>query len=62
LEALILTAFVSVVLVLGAILFFCWNVRQRSHEHSERLALLPLADDFQPPAEPDFSERKPHGD
>lgn len=41
-EALILTVFVSVVLVLSSIVFFGWNVRQRTHEHSERLALLPL--------------------
>lgn len=49
-EVLILTVFVSVVLVLSSILFFGWNVRQRSHEHSERLSLLPLQDEQTQPA------------
>lgn len=44
-EVLILTVFVSVVLVLASILFFGWNVRMRSHEHSDRLSLLPLQDE-----------------
>lgn len=47
-EVLILTVFVSVVLVVGAVLFFAWNVRQRAHEHIEQLSLLPLEDDSQP--------------
>lgn len=42
-EVLILTVFVSVVLVSGAVLFFLWTLHQRSHEHGDRLALLPLA-------------------
>ena len=44
-EVLELTVFASVVLGLAAVLFFAWNVRSRSHEHSEHLALLPLAND-----------------
>ena len=44
-EVLELTVFASVVLGLAAVLFFAWNVRSRSHEHSEHLALLPLASD-----------------
>ena len=46
-EVLELTVFASVVLGLAAVLFFAWNVRSRSHEHSEHLALLPLASDEQ---------------
>ena len=44
-EVLELTVFASVVLGLAAVLFFAWNVRSRSHEHTEHLALLPLAND-----------------
>ncbi|MFW5876008.1 MAG: cbb3-type cytochrome oxidase assembly protein CcoS [Myxococcota bacterium] len=41
-EVLILLIFVSSVLVTGAVAFFAWNVRQGTHEHADRLALLPL--------------------
>jgi hypothetical protein len=44
-EALNLTLFASVVLAFSAVVFFAWNVRSKSHEHTEHLALLPLADD-----------------
>lgn len=44
-EALILTVFVSLVLVTGSVLFFAWNVRQRAHEHIDQLSLLPLEED-----------------
>lgn len=44
-EVLILTVFASVVLGLAAVLFFAWNVRSGSHEHTEHLALLPLDSD-----------------
>lgn len=40
-----LTVFASLVLGLAAVLFFAWNVRARSHEHTEHLALLPLDSD-----------------
>jgi cbb3-type cytochrome oxidase maturation protein len=46
-EALMLTVFVSISLVAAGLLFFAWNVHAGSHEHSERLALLPLEDDAQ---------------
>jgi hypothetical protein len=42
-DVLILTVFASVVLGFGSVLFFAWNVRHRSHEYNEHLALLPLA-------------------
>jgi len=47
-EVLILTVFASVVLGAAAVLFFAWNVRERTHEHSEQLSLLPLASDERP--------------
>jgi nitrogen fixation-related uncharacterized protein len=51
-EVLILTVFVSVVLVAGGVLFFAWNVRQRAHEHIDQLSLLPLEEDSQPTPKP----------
>jgi hypothetical protein len=48
-----LTVFASLVLGLAAVLFFAWNVRARSHEHTEHLALLPLERD-----EPERSRSK----
>lgn len=50
-DVLILTVFVSLMLVLAAVLFFGWNVRNRSHEHAERLVLLPLQDEATTPRE-----------
>ena len=44
-DVLILTAFVSIVLVVAGLLFFAWNLRQGSHEHNDRLVLLPFADE-----------------
>jgi len=41
-EVLILTVFVSVALVIGELVFFAWNVRQGTHDHTDRLTLLPL--------------------
>ncbi len=44
-NVLLLTLFVSLALVLGAGLLFGFLYRERTHEHADRLALLPLADD-----------------
>lgn len=44
-NALFLTLFVSLMLVLGSGLLFGFLYRQRTHEHADRLALLPLVDD-----------------
>lgn len=44
-NALLLTLFVSLVLVIGSALLFGFLYRQRTHEHADRLALLPLEDD-----------------
>ena len=47
-DILILTAFVSLVLVFVGLWFFVWNHRQGTHEHGDRLVLLPLAEDSEP--------------
>lgn len=44
-EVLILQAFVSLLLVGGALLLFAVSWRQRDHEHADRLALLPAEED-----------------
>ena len=45
-EALIITIFVSMVLVFLALVFFAHCVRQGDFEHGDRLSLLPLEDEF----------------
>jgi hypothetical protein len=42
---LTLQIFVSLVLVLGSLVLFAVSVRNRDHEHADRLSLLPMADD-----------------
>jgi hypothetical protein len=44
-EVLVLQVFVSLLLVAGSLLLFGHSVRQRTHEHSDRLALAPLDDE-----------------
>jgi len=41
-EVLVLQIFVSLMLVMGSLLLFAFSAKQRDHEHSTRLALLPL--------------------
>ena len=48
-DVLILQVFVSLMLVIGSLLLFLYSVRQRDHEHADRLALFPIAlDDAKP--------------
>lgn len=44
-NAIFLTLFVSLILVIGSGLFFGFLFRQGTHQHADRLALLPLTDD-----------------
>lgn len=44
-EILILQVFVSLLLVLGSVILFAFTCRQRSFDHADRLALLPVEDD-----------------
>ena len=48
-EVVSLLLYVGAVWVLGAIGLFVWNVLARGHEHSDRLALLPLEDNWSDP-------------
>lgn len=40
-----LQVFVSLMLVAGSVVLFVHSVRQRDHEHADRLSLAPLDDD-----------------
>jgi hypothetical protein len=44
-DILILQVFVSLMLVIGSVILFLFTCRQRTFEHADRLALLPLDDD-----------------
>ena len=50
-EVLVLQVFVSLMLVAGSVLLFAYSMRQRDHEHADRLSLLPMADDTARPAD-----------
>jgi len=41
-DILILLIFVSLALVVSAVAFFAWTLRQRTYEHNDRMSLLPL--------------------
>jgi hypothetical protein len=44
-DILILQVFVSLLLVVGSVILFGFTCRQRSFDHADRLALLPVEDD-----------------
>lgn len=44
-DILILQVFVSLLLVLGSVILFAFTCRQKSFDHADRLALLPVEDD-----------------
>ena len=44
-NVLILTFFVSIILAVGGIVLYVYGFKAGSHEHLDRLALLPLEDD-----------------
>ena len=50
-DVLILTLFVSLVLVAGGVIFLVVRARQGDFDHGDRLSLLPLADDAGHPEE-----------
>ncbi len=45
-EVVTLLLFVGAVWVLFALGLFAWNLLQRNHEHADRLALLPLENNW----------------
>lgn len=47
-EVVALTMFVSLCLVACSLLLLAFTLRERSHEHADRLALLPLEDETPP--------------
>lgn len=50
-NVMVLQVFVSLMLVLGAVVLFIFTVKSRTFEHTERLSLAPLEDDrLEPPA------------
>ena len=51
-DALTLQLFVSLALLVGALLLLAYSLKQRDPEHADRLALFPL-DDEERPREPD---------
>lgn len=57
-NVLVLQVFVSLMLVVGSVLLFLYSVRQRDHEHADRLSLFPLEDDSARPA-PRATESQP---
>lgn len=55
-DILILQVFVSLLLVVGSVILFGFTCRQRSFDHADRLALLPVDDDGAPVKEPKETE------
>ncbi len=50
-----LQIFVSLVLVVGAVVLFAWSAKQGDHDQGDRLSLLPMEDDAQPASLPGSS-------
>jgi hypothetical protein len=46
-DVVTLLLFVGAVWVVAAVGFFAWNLRSTHHEHADRLALLPLEDNWE---------------
>jgi nitrogen fixation-related uncharacterized protein len=44
-SVIVLQVFVSLMLVVGAVVLFVWTVRNHTLEHADRLSLAPLDDD-----------------
>jgi hypothetical protein len=59
-EVVILLLFIGAVWVFAAIGFFAWNLRSMDHEHAERLAILPLEDNWNDPRKCSGREREHH--
>ena len=56
-NVVVLQVFVSLMLGAGSIVLFVYSVRQRDHEHADRLSLAPLEEDLGPKAEGESKER-----
>ena len=60
-EVVTLLLFVGAAWVAGAIGLFAWTVLSAGHEHTERLAILPLEDNWQDPHAAPARSRKAQG-
>lgn len=49
-SVIVLQVFVSLMLVVGALVLFVWTVRSRTLDHADRLSLTPLEEDHPPKA------------
>jgi hypothetical protein len=58
-SVMVLQVFVSLMLVLGSVLLFAYSVRQKDHEHADRLSLFPLDDEQTRPAAQPRDEATP---
>ena len=59
-EVVTLLLYVGAVWVVGAIALFVWSVVNHGHEHADRLAVLPLEDNWSDPLRPDSMVPPPH--
>ncbi|MFT3710331.1 MAG: cbb3-type cytochrome oxidase assembly protein CcoS [Archangium sp.] len=50
-SVIVLQVFVSLMLVVGAVVLFVWTVKSHTLEHADRLSLAPLEDDETEPKE-----------
>lgn len=57
-EVMTLLIFVGAIWVLSAIGFFAWNLLVTNHEHADRLAMLPLEDNWTDTRLPGGAERE----
>jgi len=58
-DVLILTVFVSLVLVVAGLIFFASRLRDGDLEHADRLSLLPIAEDERPVVSPSDEKNEP---
>jgi nitrogen fixation-related uncharacterized protein len=56
-SVIVLQVFVSLILVVGAVVLFVWTVRSRTLEHADRLSIAPLEDDAPPKPSPTPEQR-----
>lgn len=57
-EVVTLLLFIGAVWVFAAVAFFAWNLRSAEHEHADRMAILPLEDNWNDPQKDMARERE----